>query len=259
MERQSGAMLPWVAKLNFDKLEQTTLKSLKSRLLWNSDLPRILHNILYCHTTHTLHAHGDKDYWDTLKRFRKLNYPLRGETVECSATKTIKKNVNSACTAKSSLPFHISIAWTFKRQLLKRFSINSYGHSCNEVHEKGFFLDLWILAVLNSCLCPSCGHSASVTAAAWLGNPVPVHVQGAVCYMPPTATATSGKHEQWRVAVHMPIKDPQTAAQRMGCQMEEIKFEYINEEEQARRHGGRGKSCFEKEVGHRTGRISENP
>lgn len=77
--------------------------------------------------------------------------------------------------------------------------------------------------------------------------------------MGPTATATSGKNEQWRVAVHMSIKDSQTTAQRMGCQMEEIKFEYINEEEQACRHGGRGKSCFEKEVGHRIGRISENP
>lgn len=72
-------------------------------------------------------------------------------------------------------------------------------------------------------------------------------------------TATSGKNEQWRVAVHMSIKDPQTAAPRMGCQMEVIKFEYINEEEQTCRHGGNGKSCFEKEVGHRTGRISENP
>lgn len=48
--------------------------------------------------------------------------------------------------------------------------------------------------------------------------------------MSPTATATRGKNEQWRLALHMSIKDPQTAAQRMGCQMEEIKFEYINEE-----------------------------
>lgn len=75
--------------------------------------------------------------------------------------------------------------------------------------------------------------------------------------MSPTATATSKKNEFWKVAVH--IKDPQTAAPRMGCQMEEIKFEYINEEEQASRHGGRGKSCFEREVGHSIGRISENP
>lgn len=77
--------------------------------------------------------------------------------------------------------------------------------------------------------------------------------------MSSTATATSGKNEQWGVTVHMSIKDPQTAAQRMGWQMEEIKFEYINEEEQACRHGGRGKIHFEKEVSHRTGRISENP
>lgn len=56
----------------------------------------------------------------------------------------------------------------------------------------------------------------------------------------------------------MSVKDPLTAAQRMGCQMEEIKFEYVNEEEQACRHGGRGKSCLEKEVGHRTGWMLDN-
>lgn len=62
-------------------------------------------------------------------------------------------------------------------------------------------------------------------------------------------TATGGKYKQRRVAVHMSIKDSQTAAQRMGCQMEEIKFEYINEEEQACRHGGRGKKLFGKRGG----------
>lgn len=51
--------------------------------------------------------------------------------------------------------------------------------------------------------------------------------------MSPTATATRGKHKLWIAAEHMSIKDPQTAAQKMGCQMEEIKFEYANEEEQA--------------------------
>lgn len=73
----------------------------------------------------------------------------------------------------------------------------------------------------------------------------------------PPATAARGKYRGQQH--YTSIKDPLPEAQRMGCQMEEIKFEYVNEEEPACRHGGRGKSCLEKEVGHRTGRMPENP
>lgn len=41
MEKQSSVMLPQVAKVDFDKLEQTALKSPKGGLLSNSELSSV--------------------------------------------------------------------------------------------------------------------------------------------------------------------------------------------------------------------------